>query len=65
MAGVTFQVKAKGGVTVHGAAVLAAYPDGRYLTGETDPDGKCQTGPVPRRPGNDDTCSCGGPPAFP
>ena len=42
MANVTFQLKSKGGEAPHGATVLAAYPDGRYLTGETDPHGKCQ-----------------------
>ncbi len=42
MANVTFQVKAKRGASVPGAKVLVAYPDGRYLTGVTDPDGKCQ-----------------------
>ena len=42
MADVVFQVKARGGATIHGAAVLAAYPDGRYLTGQTDTDGKCR-----------------------
>ena len=41
MADVVFQVKAQGGEAVGGAAVLAAYPDGRYLTGRTDDDGKC------------------------
>ena len=42
MADVVFQVKARGGAIIHGAAVLAAYPDGRYLTGQTDTDGKCR-----------------------
>ena len=42
MADVTFEVKASNGVTVRGAALLVAYPDGRYLTGQTDADGKCQ-----------------------
>ena len=42
MADVVFQVKTRGGATIHGAAVLAAYPDGRYLTGQTDTDGKCR-----------------------
>ena len=42
MADVVFQVKARGGATIHGAAVLAAYPDGRYLTGQTDTNGKCR-----------------------
>ena len=42
MTNLIFQVKSKEGATVHGAKVLAAYPDGRYLTGETDPNGKCQ-----------------------
>ena len=42
MADVVFQVKARGGATIHGAAVLAAYPDGRYLTCQTDTNGKCR-----------------------
>lgn len=42
MADVEFQVKTRGGAAVHKAAILAAYPDGRYLTGETDADGKCR-----------------------
>ena len=42
MADVVFQIRAHGGVTVHGAAVLAAYPDGRYLTGQTDAEGECR-----------------------
>ena len=42
MADVVIQVKTRGGATIHKAAVLAAYPDGRYLTGQTDADGKCR-----------------------
>ena len=42
MADVIFQVEAQGGAAVSGAVVLAAYPDGRYLTGRTDADGKCR-----------------------
>ena len=42
MADVVFQVKTRGGATIPRAAVLAAYPDGRYLTGQTDTDGKCR-----------------------
>ena len=42
MADVEFQVKTRGGATIPWAAVLAAYPDGRYLTGQTDADGKCR-----------------------
>ena len=41
MAEVVFQVKAQGGATVQGAAVLVAFPNGTYLTGETDAEGKC------------------------
>lgn len=41
MADVVFQVKTQGGTAIHPAAVLAAYPDGRYLTGRTDTDGAC------------------------
>ena len=41
MAEVVFQVKAQGGATVQGATVLAAFPDGRFLTGQTDAEGKC------------------------
>ena len=42
MADVVFQIKSSQGVGVRGAAVLAAYPDGRYLTGETDVHGECR-----------------------
>ena len=42
MADVIFQVEAHGGAAVSGAVVLAAYPDGRYLTGQTDADGRCR-----------------------
>ncbi len=42
MADVLFKVTAPGEVAVHGAVLLAAYPDGRYLTGQTGEDGKCQ-----------------------
>ena len=42
MADVVFQVKTRGGATIPRAAVLAAYPDGRYLTGQTDTDGECR-----------------------
>ena len=42
MADVVFQIKAHRGVAVHRAAVLAAYPDGRYLTGHTDAEGECR-----------------------
>ena len=38
---VVFEVKGHGGEPVRGAAVLAAYPDGRYLTGGTGADGRC------------------------
>lgn len=42
MAGVVFQIRSSQGVCVRDAAVLAAYPDGRYLTGETDVHGECR-----------------------
>ncbi len=42
MADVVFQIKANGGAIVNGAAVLVAYPDGRYLTGHTDAEGECR-----------------------
>ena len=42
MADVVFRIKEHGGATVQGAAVLAAYPDGRYLTGQSDADGNCR-----------------------
>ena len=42
MPDVVFQIKTHGGAPVKGAAVLAAYPDGRYLTGQTDGDGECR-----------------------
>ena len=38
---VVFQAKKPRGEVVKGAAVLAAYPDGRYLTGLTDSKGEC------------------------
>lgn len=38
---VVFQAKEPRGEVVRGAAVLAAYPDGRYLTGLTDAKGEC------------------------
>ena len=41
MPDVVFQVKTQGGTGIHSAAVLAAYPDGRYLTGRTDSNGAC------------------------
>ena len=44
MADVVFQIKSSQGVGVRGAAVLAAYPDGRYLTGQTDVHGECRLG---------------------
>ena len=40
MADVVFETKTNKGAAVRGAAVLVAYPDGRYLTGQTDADGK-------------------------
>ena len=42
MADVVFEIKTNKGAAVRGAAVLVAYPDGRYLTGQTDADGKCR-----------------------
>ena len=39
---VVFQPKAPQGMAVRGAAVLAAYPDGRYCTGQTDAEGECR-----------------------
>ena len=39
---VVFQAKERGGEAVRGAAVLAAYPDGRYLTGHTNSEGECR-----------------------
>lgn len=42
MADVVFQVKTRGGSTIPRAAILAAYPNGTYRTGQTDMDGKCQ-----------------------
>ena len=42
MADVVFQIDAPSGAGVCGAAVLAAYPDGRYLTGQTNTEGKCR-----------------------
>lgn len=38
---VVFQIKSNKGTVVPNANVLAAYPDGRFLTGETDAEGKC------------------------
>ncbi len=42
MPDVLFLVKTRGGVTIPRAALLAAYPNGTYRTGQTDTDGKCQ-----------------------
>lgn len=42
MADVVFQMKSQTGETVDNAAMLAAFPDGRYLTGQTDTDGMCK-----------------------
>ena len=42
MADVVFEIKTDRGAAGRGAAVLVAYPDGRYLTGQTDADGKCR-----------------------
>ena len=42
MADVVFEIKTNKGAAVRAAAVLVAYPDGRYLTGQTDADGKCR-----------------------
>ena len=40
MGDVSLYVKGQSGSPVQGAALLAAYPDGRYLTGQTDTDGQ-------------------------
>ena len=37
MSDVVFEIKANKGAAVRGAEVLVAYPDGRYLTGQTTP----------------------------
>ena len=42
MTDVVFQIETPPGAAVCGAAVLAAYPDGRYLTGLTDAQGECR-----------------------
>ncbi|MYB77207.1 MAG: hypothetical protein F4X83_08955, partial [Chloroflexi bacterium] len=42
MPDVLFLVKTRGGATIPRAAMLAAYPNGTYRTGQTDTDGKCQ-----------------------
>ena len=42
MTDVVFQVMAPSGMIVRDAVVLAAYPDGRYLTGLTDAKGECR-----------------------
>ena len=42
MTDVVFQVEAPPREAVCGATLLAAYPDGRYLTGLTDAQGKCR-----------------------
>ena len=42
MTAVVFQVETPPGAAVHGASVLAAYPDGRFLTGQTDGQGSCR-----------------------
>ena len=42
MADVVFQIKSRGGENISSAAMLAAYPNGTYRTGQTDTDGKCQ-----------------------
>ena len=42
MPAVVFQIKGLQGMAVHGAAVLAAYPNRTYLTGQTDTDGECR-----------------------
>ena len=44
MPDVVFQVTAPLGAPVPDAALLTAYPDGRYLTGHTDADGECRLG---------------------
>ena len=42
MADVAFEIRTNEGAVVPGAAVLVAYPDGRYITGQSDADGKCR-----------------------
>ena len=42
MADVVFQVRNPQGEAVGGASVLAAWPDGRYVTGRTDAAGECR-----------------------
>ena len=42
MTDVVFEVKDDRGMAVSGAAILAAYPDGRYRTGQTGGDGTCR-----------------------
>ena len=42
MADVVLEVKTNNGSAIRGAALLVAYPDGRFLTGQTDADGKCR-----------------------
>lgn len=42
MPDVLFLVKTRGGATIPRAAMLAAYPNGTYRTGQTDSDGKCR-----------------------
>ncbi len=44
MKDVVFQVKVPPGEAAHGAAVLAAYPNGTYLTGQTNEHGECRLG---------------------
>ena len=42
MADVVFQIKSRGGETIGSAAMLAAFPNGTYRTGQTDTDGECR-----------------------
>ena len=42
MTDLTLEIRAQGGALVHGASLVAAYPNGTYLTGRTGADGKCR-----------------------
>ncbi len=42
MPDVVFNIKDSCGTSVPRADVIVAYPDGRYLTGQSDAEGKCQ-----------------------
>lgn len=42
MAVVTFRLRSGDGAAVSGASMLAAYPNGTYRTGDSDPHGDCR-----------------------